>query len=83
VHEGPIGIGTRVQYTEVPIAPGNVISDGRSFVLVICGSELTVIEPGFYEDGKFGIRIESESLSLAQIVPRLTPYHQTSLWRGR
>lgn len=28
VHEGPMGIGTRVQYTEVPIAPGNVISDG-------------------------------------------------------
>lgn len=28
VHEGPIGIGTRVQYTEVPIAAGNVISDG-------------------------------------------------------
>ena len=29
VHEGPMGIGTRVQYTEVPIAPGNVISDGQ------------------------------------------------------
>ncbi|KAL2868218.1 exocyst subunit SEC8 [Aspergillus lucknowensis] len=43
VHEGPVGIGTRVQYTEVPLAPGNVISD----------------EPGFYEDGKFGIRIEN------------------------
>ncbi|KAE8350945.1 hypothetical protein BDV28DRAFT_159187 [Aspergillus coremiiformis] len=43
VHEGPVGVGTRVQYTEVPIAPGNVISD----------------EPGFYEDGKFGIRIEN------------------------
>ncbi|GAT29707.1 exocyst complex component Sec8 [Aspergillus luchuensis] len=27
VHEGPMGIGTRVQYTEVPIAAGNVISD--------------------------------------------------------
>lgn len=24
-----MGIGTRVQYTEVPIAPGNVISDGQ------------------------------------------------------
>jgi hypothetical protein len=23
-----MGIGTRVQYTEVPIAPGNVISNG-------------------------------------------------------
>lgn len=28
VHEGPIGIGTRVQYSEVPLSPGNVISDG-------------------------------------------------------
>ncbi|KAF2868411.1 putative Xaa-Pro aminopeptidase P [Massariosphaeria phaeospora] len=43
VHEGPIGIGTRVQYSEVPLAVGNVLSD----------------EPGYYEDGKFGIRIEN------------------------
>jgi Xaa-Pro aminopeptidase len=43
VHEGPIGIGTRVQYSEVPLAEGNVLSN----------------EPGYYEDGKFGIRIES------------------------
>jgi Xaa-Pro aminopeptidase len=43
VHEGPIGIGTRVQYSEVPLAVGNVISD----------------EPGYYEDGKFGVRIEN------------------------
>ncbi|POR38463.1 Putative Xaa-Pro aminopeptidase P [Tolypocladium paradoxum] len=43
VHEGPIGIGTRVQYTEVPLAPGNVLSN----------------EPGYYEDGSFGIRIEN------------------------
>ncbi|KAG5286996.1 xaa-pro aminopeptidase [Histoplasma ohiense] len=43
VHEGPIGLGTRVQYSEVAIAPGNVISD----------------EPGYYEDGVFGIRIEN------------------------
>lgn len=43
VHEGPIGIGTRVQYTEVPLAPGNVLSN----------------EPGYYEDGTFGIRIEN------------------------
>ncbi|KAK2803391.1 hypothetical protein FQN50_007050 [Emmonsiellopsis sp. PD_5] len=43
VHEGPMGIGTRVQYSEVAIAAGNVISD----------------EPGFYEDGNFGIRIEN------------------------
>jgi Xaa-Pro aminopeptidase len=43
VHEGPIGIGTRVQFAEVALAPGNVISN----------------EPGYYEDGKFGIRIEN------------------------
>ena len=43
VHEGPIGIGTRVQYAEVALGPGNVISN----------------EPGFYEDGSFGIRIEN------------------------
>ncbi|KAM0334068.1 hypothetical protein ACHAQA_001088 [Verticillium albo-atrum] len=43
VHEGPIGIGTRVQFAEVSLASGNVVS----------------IEPGFYEDGVFGIRIEN------------------------
>ncbi|KXT09715.1 hypothetical protein AC579_1684 [Pseudocercospora musae] len=43
VHEGPIGIGTRVQYSEVPLSVGNVISD----------------EPGYYEDGSFGVRIEN------------------------
>ena len=43
VHEGPIGIGTRVQYSEVPLSVGNVLSD----------------EPGYYEDGNFGIRIEN------------------------
>jgi Xaa-Pro aminopeptidase len=43
VHEGPIGIGTRIQFSEVALAPGNVISN----------------EPGFYEDGSFGIRIEN------------------------
>lgn len=43
VHEGPIGIGTRIQLSEVPLAPGNVISN----------------EPGYYEDGSFGIRIEN------------------------
>ena len=43
VHEGPIGIGTHVKYTEVPLSVGNVVSD----------------EPGYYEDGNFGIRIEN------------------------
>ena len=46
VHEGPIGIGTRKQYAEVALAAGNVLS----------------IEPGFYEDGAYGIRIENLAL---------------------
>ncbi|KAK0622863.1 peptidase M24, structural domain-containing protein [Immersiella caudata] len=43
VHEGPIGIGTRKQYIDVPLTAGNVLS----------------IEPGYYEDGAYGIRIEN------------------------
>ncbi|KAK5051884.1 hypothetical protein LTR84_002687 [Exophiala bonariae] len=43
VHEGPVGIGTRAAYSEVSLSIGNVISD----------------EPGYYEDGNFGIRIEN------------------------
>ncbi|KAK0710910.1 peptidase M24, structural domain-containing protein [Lasiosphaeris hirsuta] len=43
VHEGPIGIGTRKNYIDVPLASGNVISN----------------EPGYYEDGAYGIRIEN------------------------
>jgi len=43
VHEGPIGIGTRVAYAEAPLSVGNVISN----------------EPGYYEDGNFGIRTEN------------------------
>lgn len=43
VHEGPVGIGTRVAYAEVGLNAGNVLSD----------------EPGFYLDGRWGIRIEN------------------------
>lgn len=46
VHEGPIGIGTRKQYADVALAAGNVLS----------------IEPGYYEDGAYGIRIENLAL---------------------
>lgn len=54
VHEGPIGIGTRKQYSEVYMAAGNVTS----------------IEPGYYEDGLFGIRIEN----IAIVREVKTPY---------
>ncbi|RXK37652.1 xaa-Pro aminopeptidase [Tremella mesenterica] len=43
VHEGPQGIGLRPAYNDHPLLAGNVISN----------------EPGYYADGKFGIRIEN------------------------
>ncbi|EEQ28899.1 aminopeptidase P [Microsporum canis CBS 113480] len=43
VHEGPMGIGSRAQYAEVPLSAKNVLSN----------------EPGYYEDGNFGIRLEN------------------------
>ncbi|KAI9314514.1 peptidase M24, structural domain-containing protein [Dichotomocladium elegans] len=43
VHEGPHGIGIRIAYNDTPLAVGMTVTD----------------EPGYYEDGKFGIRIEN------------------------
>jgi Xaa-Pro aminopeptidase len=43
VHEGPQGVGQRPGYNDIPLAEGHVISN----------------EPGYYADGKFGIRIEN------------------------
>ncbi|KAI8094982.1 peptidase M24, structural domain-containing protein [Gilbertella persicaria] len=43
VHEGPHGIGIRVSYNDTPLAAGMTVTN----------------EPGYYEDGKFGIRIEN------------------------
>lgn len=43
VHEGPQGIGTRIAYNDVELEPGMVVTN----------------EPGYYEDGAFGIRIEN------------------------
>ncbi|KAJ3075797.1 hypothetical protein HDU98_006888 [Podochytrium sp. JEL0797] len=43
VHEGPHGIGTRIAYNDVPLEAGMTITN----------------EPGFYQDGEFGIRIEN------------------------
>ncbi|EPS39037.1 hypothetical protein H072_7191 [Dactylellina haptotyla CBS 200.50] len=54
VHEGPQGIGTRIQLSEVALELGNVLSN----------------EPGYYEDGKFGIRIENIIL----VVPAKTTH---------
>lgn len=43
VHEGPHGIGTRIAYNSTPLKAGMTISN----------------EPGYYADGRYGIRTES------------------------
>ncbi|KAI7824315.1 Creatinase/aminopeptidase [Gamsiella multidivaricata] len=43
VHEGPHGCGARPAFNEVPLTPGMTLTN----------------EPGYYEDGRFGIRIEN------------------------
>ncbi|KAK3598180.1 hypothetical protein CHS0354_034092 [Potamilus streckersoni] len=43
VHEGPCGIAQRISLQEVPLQEGMIVTD----------------EPGYYEDGKFGVRIEN------------------------
>ncbi|XP_033756738.1 xaa-Pro aminopeptidase 1-like [Pecten maximus] len=43
VHEGPCGISSRVSLTDVALEEGMILSD----------------EPGYYEDGQFGVRIEN------------------------
>lgn len=53
VHEGPQGVGTRIAYNETPLKVGMTLSN----------------EPGYYEDGKFGIRIENVGI----IKPATTP----------
>ncbi|KAI0075951.1 Creatinase/aminopeptidase [Panus rudis PR-1116 ss-1] len=43
VHEGPQGIGVRITYNNTALKSGMTVSN----------------EPGYYEDGKYGIRIEN------------------------
>lgn len=43
VHEGPIGIGVKSNYSNTALSIGQILSN----------------EPGYYKDGSFGIRIES------------------------
>ncbi|BGP42998.1 hypothetical protein JCM10449v2_007013 [Rhodotorula kratochvilovae] len=43
VHEGPMGIGTRIAYNDIKLQPYQILSN----------------EPGYYHDGAFGIRIEN------------------------
>src|SRR4051794_11168177 len=43
IYLGPHGIGTRIVFNDTPLQSGMTVTD----------------EPGYYEDGKFGIRIEN------------------------
>lgn len=54
VHEGPQSISSRVSSNKVGLKPGMIVSN----------------EPGYYEEGSFGIRIEN----LAVIVRKDTPH---------
>jgi len=53
VHEGPQGISFRPQSYTVPLQAGMTITN----------------EPGYYEDGAFGIRIENVLLTKEAVVP--------------
>lgn len=58
VHEGPIGIHFRKKALEFPLKECNIVTNGnRHFLqhLIIHHA----VEPGYYEDGQFGIRIEN------------------------
>lgn len=59
MHEGPQGIGVRIAYNDTPLKPGMVISNGLSSLFVQECLVDYLTEPGYYEDGKFGIRIEN------------------------
>jgi len=58
VHEGPCGISYRVNAKDPGLQEGMILSD----------------EPGYYENGNFGIRIES----LVRVVPAETKFAEKS-----
>jgi len=58
VHEGPSGISWRVYPNDPGMQAGMILSD----------------EPGYYEDGKFGIRLES----LVRVIPVETKHSMPS-----
>ncbi len=53
VHEGPIGFTKRRPAAEVALRPGHVLT----------------IEPGYYEEGRFGFRIENQVLVVGADAP--------------
>lgn len=65
VHEGPQGIGMRVAYNDTPLKKGMTVSNGKKLSSQPIGTSTasnpagSSTEPGYYADGRFGIRIES------------------------
>lgn len=53
VHEGPQGIGVRIALNNTALKPGMTVSN----------------EPGYYEEGKYGIRIENVVLVVEKETP--------------
>ncbi|KAJ3841758.1 putative Xaa-Pro aminopeptidase P [Lentinula raphanica] len=53
VHEGPHGLGTRITYNASPLKAGMIVTN----------------EPGFYADGKYGIRIENVLIVKEVVTP--------------
>ena len=51
VHEGPNGIS---KYRTEVLTDGNIVSNGKLNLYDYC-----FLEPGYYLEGKFGIRIEN------------------------
>jgi Xaa-Pro aminopeptidase len=70
VHEGPHGIGTRIAYNDIPLENGMTVTNGMEnrckFATTWCFNLLRTaflllrsLEPGYYHDHHFGIRIEN------------------------
>ena len=74
-------MGTRVQYTEVALSAGNVISDGMQHDHPPQQPANAPAEPGYYEDGNFGIRIESKRL--AALFPIITMLNSLDIIMAR
>lgn len=79
VHEGPMGISWRPHPHDPGLQVGMFLSNGETTVSLPyrnqCGTFISShLEPGYYEDDKFGIRIED----IEVIVEANTPYNYKS-----
>ena len=57
VHEGPHGIGSR-ENSNVKFVENMVVTNGKKKIFIE-NLKFSLLEPGYYESGKFGIRIEN------------------------